>query len=277
MANTRPGSRASHVLIHIFLILGAIVMVFPFFWMLSCSLKTQGQITSTDIVWWPSPMKFENYLEATRPLPFLKLYYNTIMMVIGRVICALLFSSMAAYGHARLKFPGNNAIFAIVIIQQMVPGEIFILPQYQMCAALNVLNTNFALIFPGLVSAFGTFLLRQNFVSLPTELEEAAVLDGCNRWQIYYRILLPLCGSALVSLTVFTTLFAWKDLMWPLICNMDVNHFTLSSGLATVRDTFATKQGALMAASAISTFPLIFVYAFCQKYFIEGIAQTGMK
>lgn len=123
MANIKPGSRASHVLIHVFLILGAIVMVFPFFWMLSCSLKTQGQITSIDIVWWPSPMKFDNYIEATRPLPFLKLYYNTIVMVIGRVICALLFSSMAAYGHARLKFPGNNAIFAIVIIQQMVSGR----------------------------------------------------------------------------------------------------------------------------------------------------------
>jgi len=277
MANIKPGSKLSHVVIHFFLVLGAIVMVFPFFWMLSCSLKTQGQITSVDIVWWPLPMKFENYADATKYMPFVNLYFNTIMMVIGRIFCALLFSSMAAYGHARLKFPGNNAIFAIVIIQQMVPGEIFILPQYQMCASLGILNTNFALIFPGLVSAFGTFLLRQNFVSLPTELEEAAVLDGCNRWQIYARILLPLCSSALVSLTVFTTLFAWKDLMWPLICNMEVTHFTLSSGLAACRDQLATKQGALMAASAISTFPLIFVYAFCQRYFIEGIAQTGMK
>lgn len=277
MASQKPGSKLGHVLIHVFLIIGAFIMVFPFFWMLSGSLKTQGEVTATQVILWPKVMQWHNYSDVWHELPFIRLYYNTIMMVIGRVICALLFSSMAAYGHARLKFPGNNFIFSIVIIQQMVPGEIFILPQYQMCSALGLLNTNWALIFPGLVSAFGTFLLRQNFVSLPTELEEAAVLDGCNRWQIYSRIMLPLCGSALVSLTVFTVLFAWKDLMWPLICNMDVNHFTLSSGLSTVRDTLSSKQGQLMAASAISTFPLIIVYAFCQKQFIEGIAQTGMK
>lgn len=272
---SKPG--AKHSIVHIFLIVGSVVMVFPFIWMLLTSLKTQGEITRIPIVWLPESLKWDNFKTAWEKAPFLVLYFNTIVLIIGRIFFALLFSSMAAYGHARIRFPGNGLIFSIVIIQMMVPGEIFMIPQYQMVSALGLLNTNWALIFPGLVSAFGTFLLRQQFVSLPLELEEAAILDGCNRLQIYYKVMLPLCKSGLVSLGVFTALFAWKDLMWPLIVNMDVTKFTLSSGLATLKDVLSTNQGALMASSVIATFPMLIVYAICQKQFIEGIAQTGMK
>ncbi len=264
-------------LIHVFLILGAIVMAFPFVWMLLTSFKSTGEISKVPIVWLPSELRWSNFTDAWEAMPFLQLYLNTILLIIGRVFCALLFSSMAAYGHARLKFPGNGLIFSIVIMQMMVPPEIFMLPQYQMVSELGLLNTTWALIFPGLVSAFGTFLLRQQFVGLPLELEEAAILDGCNRFQIYYRIMLPLCKSGLVSLAVFTALFAWKDLLWPLIITTDEMQFTLSAGLATLKDTFRTQQGTLMAASVIATFPMLIVYAICQKQFIEGIAQTGMK
>lgn len=265
------------VLIHIVLILGAVVMAFPFLWMLLTSLKTQGEISAVPVVFFPSAFRWENYQKALDSAPYLLLYKNTILMIIGRIICALLFSSMSAYGFARISFPGNNLLFSIVILQMMVPAEIFMIPQYQMVSKLNLLNSVFALIFPGLVSAFGAFFMRQQFMSLPYELEEAAILDGCNRWQIYSRIMLPLTKSAMVSLAVFTALFAWKDLMWPIIVNMDMNKLTLSAGLATLKVSLSSNQGALMASSVIATFPMLILYAICQKQFIEGIAQTGMK
>jgi len=265
------------ILIHIALILGGIVMVFPFLWMLLTSLKTQGEISAVPVVFFPSAFRWENYQKALDSAPYFLLYKNTILMIIGRIICALLFSSMAAYGFARIQFPGNNLLFSIVILQMMVPAEIFMIPQYQMVSKLNLLNSVFALIFPGLVSAFGAFFMRQQFMSLPYELEEAAILDGCNRWQIYSRIMLPLTKSAMVSLAVFTALFAWKDLMWPIIVNMDMSKLTLSAGLATLKVSLSSNQGALMASSVIATFPMLILYAICQKQFIEGIAQTGMK
>lgn len=274
MENTK--ARGS-IVIHIALIIGAIVMAFPFLWMLLTSLKTQGEISAVPIVVLPSAFRWENYQKALDSAPYLLLYKNTILMIIGRIICALLFSSMSAYGFARISFPGNNLLFSIVIIQMMVPAEIFMIPQYQMVSKLNLLNSVFALIFPGLVSAFGAFFMRQQFTSLPYELEEAAILDGCNRWQIYSRIMLPLTKSAMVSLAVFTALFAWKDLMWPIIVNMDMSKLTLSAGLATLKVSLSSNQGALMASSVIATFPMLILYAICQKQFIEGIAQTGMK
>lgn len=271
------GSLKRRIPMHIILVLGGVIMVFPFVWMLLSSFKSQGEISRVPMQLLPEMLRWSNYQEALKGAPFLTLYKNTLLTIIGRIICALLFSSMAAYGFARIKFPGRDALFSIVIIQMMVPGEIFMIPQYMIVSKLGLLDSIFALIFPGLVSAFGTFFLRQQFLSLPYELEEAAILDGCNRWQIYSRIMLPLTKSALVSLAVFTALFAWKDLMWPLIVNMNMDKLTLSAALATLKVALQTKQGALMAASVISTFPMLIIYIFCQKQFIEGIAQTGLK
>lgn len=266
-----------HIGSHAILIIGSIIMVFPFIWMLLTAFKTQGEVSSVPIKFFPGELRWSNYALAMERAPYIQLYINTILMMIGRIFCALLFSSMAAYGFARIKFPGSNIFFSIVIIQMMVPGEIFMIPQYLMVSSLGALNSIFALVFPGLVSAFGTFLLNQNFKSLPYELEEAAILDGCNRWQIYYKIMLPLTKSALISLGVFTALFAWKDLMWPLIVNMDMSKLTLSSGLATLKDSLSSQQGALMASAVLATFPMLIIYSICQKQFIEGIAQTGLK
>lgn len=277
MANSKGNLGSKHIGSHIILILGSIIMVFPFIWMLLTAWKSQGEISTVPIQFLPSTLRWENYKRALDSAPYVSLYANTLLMMIGRIICALLFSSMAAYGFARIKFPGNKFLFSIVIIQMMVPAEIFMIPQYQMVSSLGMLDTVFALVFPGLVSAFGTFLLKQQFMSLPMELEEAAILDGCNRFQIYYKIMLPLTRSALVSLAVFTALFAWKDLMWPMIVNMQMEHLTLSAGLATLKDSLRTNQGALMAASVLAIFPMLILYIFCQKQFIEGIAQTGMK
>ncbi|MFI3213795.1 MAG: carbohydrate ABC transporter permease [Eubacteriales bacterium] len=270
-------SKFKKIRMYIVLWIGVIVMVFPFVWMILCSFKSVSELNSIPIQYLPSNWNFNNYKEALATVPFPKMYWNTLLMIGGRVFCALLFSSMAAYGFARLNFPFKNFLFTIVIFQMMVPAQIFLIPQYQMLAAIGMLNSIFALIFPGLVSAFGTFLLRQSFMSLPVELEEAATLDGCNKGQIYTRILIPLVKPGLVSLAVFTALFSWKDLMWPLIVNMDLNKMPISSGLSVLKSIHITNEGILMAGSTMAFIPMLILYAICQKQFIEGIAQSGLK
>ena len=267
-----------HPITHIILIAGSVIMLFPFVWMILSSYKTIGEQMAIPIQFLPSSFtNFENYKEALQAVPFVRLYLNTIIMIVGRCLCAILFCSMAGYGFARLNFPGKNFLFWIVLIQMMVPGQIFIIPQYEMLAKINMLNTIFALIFPGLVSAYGTFLLRQQYMSIPRELEEAAELDGCNHWKIFTRVMLPITKSSLSALGIFTALFAWKDLMWPLIANNDINQMSLAPGLSVLQGVCATNKGALMAGSVIATVPMLLIYILCQKQFMEGMVQSGIK
>lgn len=268
----------THPVIHLILIFGSLIMLFPFLWMILSSFKTIGEQMSLPVKILPSSFRnMENYARAWEAVPFIKLYANTLIMIAGRCACAVIFSSMAGYGFARIKFPGKNLLFMVVLIQMMVPGQIFIVPQYMMLARINLLNTVFALIFPGLVSAYGTFLLRQQYLSLPKELEEAAVLDGCNPWQIFTKIMMPVTRSSMAALAIFTALFAWKDLMWPLIANNDINKMSLAPGLSVLQGICYTNKGALMAASVIATVPMLILYILCQKQFMEGIAQSGVK
>lgn len=267
-----------HILTHLILICGSLVMLFPFFWMILSSFKTVGEQMAIPMRILPGSFRnVENYRQAVEAVPFLRLYGNTLMMIAGRVLCAVVFSSMAGYGFARLDFPFKRLLFTIVLMQMMVPGQIFIVPQYMMLSKIKMLNSVFALIFPALVSAFGTFLLRQQYLSLPKELEEAAVLDGCNPWQTFTKVMVPITRASLASLAIFTALFAWKDLMWPLIANNDLKLMPLAPGLSVLQGICNNNKGALMAGSVIATVPMLVLYIFCQKQFIEGIAQTGIK
>lgn len=263
--------------IHILLILGSIIMVVPFVWMFLTSVKTDSEAIVIPPQIFPKIWQWSSYTDALKQLPFLSFYFNTVSMVVVRVACAIVFSSMAGYAFARIKFPGRNILFFFVLIQMMIPPQIFIIPQYVMVSHLHWLNTIQALIFPGLVSAFGTFLLRQFFMGIPKELEEAAILDGCNRWGVYWRIALPLAKSGLVALGIFTALFGWKDLLWPLIVNTDLNKMPLSAGLATLQGQFNTHYPMLMAGSMLAIIPMIVIFIFFQKQFVQGIATTGSK
>ena len=198
-------------------------------------------------------------------------------MVFFWVVCAVLFSSMAGYAFAKLKFRGKNILFGIVLIQMSLPSQIFIIPQYQMVAKMGMANTIFALVFPGLVSAFGVFFLRQAYMSIPDEVGEAAYLDGCNQWQTFYKIMFPLTGTSVAALTIFTAVFAYGDLMWPLVVNSDLKMMTLSSGLSTLRGQFTTNFPVLMAGSLLAMLPMVVLYLIFQRQFVEGIAGTGGK
>ena len=210
-------------------------------------------------------------------LPFFKFYFNTIIVIVIRVIVSTFFAAMAAYGFARIKFPGRDILFMFVLIQMMVPGQIFIIPQYLMVQRLGMLNSISALVFPGIVTAFGTFLLRQFFMGLPDELEEAAVIDGANKWQIFVHVMLPLARSGMISLSILTALFAWKELMWPLIVNADIEKMPLSAGLAQLIGQFATNYPVLMAGSVLAIIPMIIIFVIFQKQFINGVALSGGK
>ena len=259
------------------LILGSVIMIFPFVWMLLTSSKTIPESIAVPPVIFPSHWMLDNFVEAVESLPFVSMYFNTIVMILFRVLFAVGFSSMAGYAFAKLKFRGKNLLFSIVLIQMMLPGQIFIIPQYQMVAKLGIANSIAGLVFPGVVSAFGTFFLRQAYMGIPNEVAEAAYLDGCSQWQTFTKIMFPLTSSSVAALTVFTAVFAYSDLMWPLVVNTDLNMMTLSSGLSSLRGQFTTNFPVLMAGSLLAMLPMVILYLIFQRQFIEGIASTGGK
>ncbi len=271
------------VLTYAFLILGALIMILPFVWMILTSSKTVPESNMIPVTILPERIMLDNFVEAVKSLPFVNLYLNTGLMIFFRVVCAVLFSSMAGYAFAKLEFRGKGLLFGIVLVQMSLPSQIFIIPQYQMVAKMGQVspalgsNTIFALVFPGLVSAFGVFFLRQTYMGIPKEIGEAAYLDGCNQWQTFYKVMFPLTGTSVAALTIFTAVFAYSDLMWPLVVNSDLNMMTLSSGLATLRGQFSTNFPVLMAGSLLAMLPMVVLYLIFQKQFIEGIASTGGK
>ena len=259
------------------LIVGSVIMIFPFAWMLLTSFKTVPESMSVPATIFPSAFRLDKYKEVLTRLPFVKLYWNTILLVCIRVICAVVFSSMAGYAFAKLKFRGKNLLFTIVLVQMSLPSQIFLIPQYQMVAKMGMANTIFALVFPGLVSAFGVFFLRQTYMGIPEEIGEAAYLDGCNQFQAFYKVMFPLTGTSVAALSIFTAVFAYGDLMWPQIVNNDINMFTLSAGLATLRGMNVTDFPMLMAGSLLAMLPMVVLYLIFQRQFVEGIAGTGGK
>lgn len=264
-------------LIHFILIVGSLAMIFPFIWMLLTSLKTYAESIHVPPVIVPKNLQWVNYKDVFDLLPFLKFMFNTLIITVIRTVGQLLLCSLAAYAFARIEFPGRNILFLIALSVLMVPGQVFLLPQYMIMVKLGWLNTLQAVVVPGLFSAFGTFLLRQFFMGLPKELEEAARLDGCNHFQIYWKVMLPLAKPGLVALGIFTTLWSWNELMWPMIVNSSPDSMTLSVGLSSLQGQYLTNYPVLMAGSFLAILPMLILFIILQKQFIEGIAITGSK
>jgi hypothetical protein len=266
------------VIIHVFLILISITMLVPFLWMILTAFKSITESTQVSpFVIFPKVWRTDAFKTVVENMNFLLLYKNTLLMILFRVICAVVTATTAGYAFARLNFKGRDFAFSLVLFQMMVPNQIFLIPQYLMISKMNMIDTMFALVFPGLVTAFGTFLLKQAFMSLPRDLEEAARLDGCNIGQTFLFVMLPLAKSSMVALGIFTALFAYKDLMWPMIVNKDKNLMALSSALAQMQGQYITKFPELMAASLIACVPMIIIFLIFQKQFIQGIATSGGK
>lgn len=267
----------SNCIIYLLLAIGAVIMVFPFVWSFLTSFKTLSESLQVPPTFLPASFAPSNYELVWKDLPFGSFFINTGLMIVIRVLSACLLSAMAAYAFARLEFPGKNLLFILVLVPMMVPSQIYIYPVYLMLSGVGLSNTIFGLVLPGLASTFGIFLLRQSFMSMPRELEEAAELDGCNVGQTFLFVMLPLAKSGIVSVAIFTALFAYKDLLWPLIINNSADKMTLSSGLALLQGQYSTNYPELMAGSVIAIFPMIILFLIFQKQFVAGIAASGVK
>ena len=259
------------------LIFVALLMVGPFIWMFITSLKTYDETIATPMSWLPQKAQWVNYSIVAAKYPFFTLYLNTLIVVLGTVLSQLLFASMAAYAFARLKFPFKNAIFLGLLALLMVPGQIFRIPQFNVMVKLDLTNTIQALISPHMFTVFGMFLLRQFFAAIPMELEDAARIDGAGTFRIYWQIMMPLVTPGLVALGILTMIGSWKELLWPLIVNTDMTKMTLSAGLAFLIGEHTTYYQEVMAGAVICVLPMVVIFAFFQKKFVESIAQTGIK
>lgn len=260
---------------------GALAMVAPFLWMLSTSLKEAGTLFSYDRVWWQDwvPMQFvwRNYVEAWNAVPFARFYVNSIFVSLCVTVGQVLTSAMAAYAFARLQFPGRDSIFFGYLATMMVPGAVTMIPVFILLRFLGWIDTYKAVILPGIFSAYGTFMLRQFFLTLPKDLEDAAKMDGCSYFGIFWRVILPLSKPALATLTTFTFLGSWLNFMWPLIVLNSHSKFTLPVGLAYFQGLHGTHWTLLMAGSMMMIVPVLIVFIFNQRYFVEGIKLTGIK
>ena len=266
-----------HLIIYIILLLGLVITLLPFVWMILTSFKTQSEAIKIPPVIFPKVWNLQNYSAVFEMIPFAKMYFNTAITALVTIVGQLLICSLAAYAFARIHFPGRDIIFVCLLAVLMVPSSFFILPQYLLIQKVGLLNTLPALFIPYLFSAFGTFLLRQFFMALPDELEDAARLDGCNHLQIYAKIMLPLIRSGLVALGILTLRFAWNDLMWPLIVNTSTDKMTLSAGLAFMQGQYITNYPVMMAGDVLAVLPLLILFVIFQKQFVEGIALSGIK
>ena len=265
------------VLLHMALLFGAIVMILPFIWMLSTSLKQQAEALRIPPQWIPTNPYWRNYPEVLENIRFGRYFLNTVIVTLGRVVGQLITCSMAAYAFARLRFPGRDKLFALYLAALMVPFQVYMIPDFILMKYLGWLNTYQAIIVPGVFSAFGIFLLRQSFMKLPRELEEAAVIDGASPPWILWKVVLPLSLPALAALTIFTFLASWNDLLWPLIVTRTDDMRVLSVGLALLQGQYQTNWPWLMAGSVMATLPVLLVFLFAERYFIEGVAMTGIK
>ncbi len=256
MESYKAKKAAGTAVIHIVLIVMSIIMIVPFAWMILTALKTNQEAISVNpfYILPHNGWHWENFGTVWKSYNFLILYKNTLLLIFFRVVCACLTATMAGYAFGRLNFP-----------------------QYTMVSKLGAINTMFGLVFPGLVTAFGTYLLKVGYEGLPKDLEEAATIDGCNVGQRFLYIMMPLTRSSMVSLGIFTAVFAFKDLMWPMIAAPNAEATTLSAALAKMQGQYSNDYPSMMAAAVLAILPMVIIYVIFQKQFVEGIATSGGK
>ena len=268
----------------------AVVMVLPFFWMLSTSLKQDNEIFGETIRWIPSVLDWENYRYIFVTLKMEVLFRNTLFVSILAVIAQTILCSMAGYAFARLDFKGKNVLFIATILTMAVPFEVLVLPLFILVrnipfmggndwmgqGGVGMMNSYSGLVFPHLVTVYGIFIFRQFFISFPKELEDAARIDGASRARIYWSLIMPNAGPVIGTMGLFSFLWAWNDLLWPVVIIKDTNMKTLQAGISTVAQN-PSRWGEMMAASVMITVPVIIVFLILQRFLVQGVATSGLK
>ncbi len=265
---------------HALLLLLSVVFTLPFYWMLISALKPSDRVFSDPIQWWPDPIRWANFIEAANypGFPFLRFLGNSLFYSGSVTIGTVLSCACVAYGFARLRFPGRDALFIITLATLMVPGIVTLIPTFILFKTLGMIGSYIPLIVPRFFGdAFFIFMLRQFFLNLPSELADAARVDGASEFRIFWQIMMPLVRPALIVVAVFTFLWTWHEFFGPLIYLSDSNQYPLSLGLFAFHSQRATEWGLMMAGSVLATLPLLLIFFLAQKYFIEGIKLTGIK
>jgi multiple sugar transport system permease protein len=273
----RIGKGLSRGLLYILLILGGLVMIVPFAWMISTSLKSGQYVLSMPPQLIPNPATLDSYRRIFELYPIGRMLFNSLFVAGLVTMGQLVTCSMAAYAFARLKFRGHNFVFLLYLATLMVPFQVTITPLFIMMRIFGWINTYQGLILPGVFSAFGTFMLRQAFMTIPTEYEEAAYMDGASPLTIFLKIILPLSKPALATLSVFAFMGSWNSFMWPLFIVREETLMTLPVGLATLQGRWLTEWNLVMAGAVITVLPMLLLYLFAQKYLVQGYVMSGLK
>lgn len=263
-------------LAYLFLIVTGLLMVFPFIYMLSSSLKASSEVVQVPPSLFPNVLQIGNYSEVLSIVPLGTQLLNTIIVTVCVVAGWVITSVMAGYAFARLEFPGREVLFFIYLATLMVPFAVIIVPMYRLMITFGWVDRLTALIVPWLFTAYGTFLLRQFFMGLPRDLEEAAMIDGASRWGILFRIAMPLARPAMVTLATFGFLYAWNSFLWPLIIISSADKKVITQGVVDLQALYAARVDLIMAGSVLAVLPTLIVFLLAQRYFIEGIATTGL-
>ncbi|KAB8140683.1 carbohydrate ABC transporter permease [Chloroflexia bacterium SDU3-3] len=271
----RPRFRPAHIPLHLALIAGGVVMLLPFAWMLSTSLKPPAEVFAYPPIWLPSALAWENYQKAWASMPFGRYYLNSLLVTTSVTVIQLLTASLAAFAFARLRFWGREALFLLYLAALMIPAQVTMIPNFVLVRALGWYDTYQALILPPAFSALSTFLLRQSFRSIPHDLDEAARIDGASSLRIWWSVLLPLIAPALSALAIITALGSWNEFLWPLIVTNSDAVRTLPVGLSAFQGQFKVEWNLLMAGSVIAMLPILALYTAAQRQFIQGVAMTG--
>lgn len=278
-ARITPSRLARGTLTYAALTIGAIIMILPFFWMISSSFMTSQEILARPVVWFPATLRLDAYRSLSSAIPLGRMYLNSTIVTSLTAIGILLTSSLAGYGFAKFQFPGRDTLFLLVLATMMIPFFVVMIPVFYLISKFHWINSYQGLIVPNIVTAFGIFLMRQYMLSLPDEVLDAARVDGASEFQIYWRIVIPLSTPVIGALGILAVVYQWNTFLWPLIVARDANMWTIPVGLNSLQ-VYASNADVInmqMAGAALAIVPVIVVFLLLQRYFVRGIALTGMK
>lgn len=273
----RRSNLLSRLLLHLALLTIGVIFLLPFVWSVSTSLKPMSDLFQVTPKLIPSELRWQNYADVLEFVPFARIYANTIIVTVARVVGQVFLASLAAFAFSRLRFPGRDLLFFLLLAGLMVPQQVLMIPNYALMRELGWLDSYQGLIVPLLFSAFGTFLLRQFFLSIPADFQEAATLEGANPFQIYWQIYLPLARPALAAFAFLVIQWSWNEFLWALIMTSRTEMQVLSVGIALFQGQYFTNNALLMAAANMATIPVLILFLVFQRQLVEGITLSGLK
>jgi ABC-type glycerol-3-phosphate transport system permease component len=269
--------RRNQIVRLIIAVMGVLILMFPMYWMLRTAVASTNELSNLPVALWPQHWHWENFTQPWSEYPFARWLMNSVFIAVVAVVLTVVMNLCAGYAFAKLRFPGRNLLFLMIISTLMVPVQVIMVPQFQIVIDLHMLNSTWGVVIPRLAEAFGLFMARQFFLAIPDELLEAAKVDGAGHIRTFWQIVLPLSRPLIAVLIIFTFMWRWNEFVWPLIVLTDPNSYTLPVGLQFLVSQFGSNFGPLLAMSFLSILPMLLVFGIFQRYFVEGVARTGIK